>query len=110
MLEFVIPFLLSLGFFTLIIFLTKEIHPEKKAIGLFIFSVGLIGVSFLLTITQFGVLTILKKIVGIIILITGFFLSIKFPKPDEHQLPVFSTFGLFIGFLLLFLGIYLTLF
>lgn len=109
MLEFVIPFLLALGFFILVILLIKQL-PEKRALGLLIFSIGLIGLSFFLTIILFGILTIIKKMIGILILLIGFFLVIKFPRPDEYQPPSFSTLGLFIGFLFLFFGFYLALF
>jgi hypothetical protein len=110
MLELVISILLALGFFILATLIYRSNLSSDKGLGLLVASLSLIGLSILLTIISYGLLVVLKKFIGLVLVLFGLFMVIKFPMPEEYQPSQFSKLGLLIGFFSFFLGVFLLLF
>ncbi|MGC9310489.1 MAG: hypothetical protein ACP5E4_02060 [Candidatus Aenigmatarchaeota archaeon] len=108
--------LLALAFFVLAkVFFGQGYTPHKskgdqQAWGLIIFAVGAIIVSGWLVVLHFGTGLILKKLIGLILLIFGYFMLIKFPAGTDWQPEGFFWLGITIGLFCTFLGIYWLLF
>lgn len=110
MLELLIAVILAVGFFGLVTTVCRGDLSSEKGLGLLLFSLGLIGVGILITITQFGFFILLRKIAGIILILIGFFMVAIIPRAEEDQPKYLATWIILIGFFILFLGIYWTLF
>lgn len=110
MLELLIAILLAVGFFVLITVASRGELSSEKGLGLLVLSLGLVGAGILMTIVQFGFFILFKKVVGIILILIGFFMVAKVPRAEDDQPAYLATWIILVGFFLLFLGIYWTLF
>ena len=84
----------------------KKEFKEFSLILLFLFSAFLGTYIFIVTFWQ----VLLRKILGLIMFILGYFLISKFPDITDYQLEKMTLFGIFIGLILFFSGLYWLLF
>ncbi len=52
---------------------------------------------------------IVNKIIGILLILFGLFMILKFPQPGEYQPKGFSLLGILVGIISLGVGVYLLL-
>ncbi len=85
---------------------------EKDSKFLIIFFLGIaaiIGGGWIL-ITRITIPVLLTKIAGFIMAVIGIFLAVQFPDIQEYQPSSMGKTGIFLGAILLILGVYLLIF
>lgn len=100
--------LIAFGFFSLY-YLVKGSANETQALAILLISLLSIIVGGWIIFTNLQDV-IWTKIRGIIAIIIGLFLLIKFPDVNHYQKEGVSSIGIFIGLVLLILGIYWLIF
>jgi len=101
--------LIALGI--LAVFLSAESGKKDERL-LVVMLVG--GISIVagiwLIISTIGIFTIIKKIAGLLLLVFGGFMVLKFPDIDVYQPSGYAMTGIFIGIVCAIIGIYLLIF
>lgn len=100
--------LITFGFFSLY-YLAKGDANETQALAVLLIGLLSIIVGGWIIFTNLQEV-IWIKVRGIISIIVGLFLLIKFPDVSQYQKEGFSLIGIFIGLVLLILGIYWLIF
>jgi hypothetical protein len=112
----IVALLLTLAFFVFAKVLFSQGYKASKdngyqqAYALILFAVFAIVLVWLLIVNTFGLGVILQKLAGLILLVFGFFMLVKFPSTPEYQSEGFFWLGVVIGLFSTFLGIYWLLF
>jgi hypothetical protein len=101
--------LIALGI--LAVFLSAESGKKDERL-LVVMLVGEISIvaGIWLIISTIGIFTIIKKIAGLLLLVFGGFMILKFPDIDVYQPKGYTITGIFIGIICAVIGVYLLLF
>jgi hypothetical protein len=115
-LGFIVAILLTLAFFIFAKVMFSQGYKASKdkgyqqAYALIIFAIFAVVLVWLLIVNTFGLGLILQKMAGLILLIFGFFMLVRFPTSADWQPEGFFWLGVVIGLFSTFLGIYWLLF
>ncbi len=93
-----------------ILFSIENDFSDTKLIGVFIIGIIAIIAGFWLLALSLTWILIIRKIVALILLGFGFFMVKDFPDITDYQKGGMSLLGVFIGVILLIIGIYFILF
>jgi hypothetical protein len=100
--------LIVFGFF--ILYRLDRGISDKEVLLIIILGFLSIASGAWIIIRGIGLWTIIKKLIGLCLLGIGGFLTISFPDVTDYQPEGFGLTGIFIGLVMLVLGIYLILF
>ncbi|MFH1420481.1 MAG: hypothetical protein ABIG30_00775 [Candidatus Aenigmatarchaeota archaeon] len=93
-----------------IFFLSDKSMNDRKATGVLVIAVLAVLAGAWLIISSIGVFILLQKIAGLVIAGIGVFLIAGFPGVLDYQLGSMAKTGIFIGIILLVVGLYLLFF
>lgn len=101
--------LLAFGFFV-IYFSFESKNNDRSFLAVFVIGIVLVLVGGWIILTTITIEMLLRKIGGLILAIIGLFLLTGFPDIVDYQQKGMSKAGVFIGFILLIVGVYFFLF
>ena len=101
--------LIAFGIMT-IYFSIEEGMGDAKLMGIFILGLLSVGAGIFVLVKTLTLIVILKKIAGLALGAAGLFFIVGFPDTIEHQRLGMSKAGVFIGIVLLVLGVWLLFF
>lgn len=101
--------LIAFGIMT-IYFTIEEGVSDTKLMGIFVLGLLSVGAGVFVLVKALTLILILKKLAGLILGAVGLFFIIGFPDISGYQSPGITKAGIFIGIVLLILGIWLLFF
>ena len=101
--------LIAFGMLSIYFSIEENVGDNKL---LLILVIGILSVvaGLWLIVVKITLAVILKKIAGLVLTGFGLFMVISFPDITDYQLQTFSFSGVFIGIIVLVIGVYLLLF
>jgi len=101
--------LLAFGIASVYFSAESDLADAHFLIVLLIGVAAIVGGGYIL-VSRIALGMLLTKVAGIILAIVGFFLVINFPDITDYQKEGMTKTGVFIGLIMLILGVYLALF
>jgi len=101
--------LIAVGIFAIYL-LGKSKKNDRDAFILIVLGLVFMGAGGWLLISHIAPMVLLKKFFGIIFVLMGGFLTLKFPAISKYQPGEFTSLGILIGLVLLILGVYMIMF
>lgn len=93
-----------------IYFSIEENVGDNKLMLILVIGILSVVAGLWLIVVKITLAVILKKIAGLVLTGFGLFMVISFPDITDYQLQTFSFSGVFIGLIVLVIGVYLLLF
>jgi len=93
-----------------IFFLGERDLGDAKSLFIMVLGALCIIAGLWIFVANVGMWTIIQKMIGIILVVMGIFLIVKFPGVEGYQPHQMSITGIFIGIIILIIGIYLLFF
>jgi len=101
--------LIAIGIIAVFFSAESEKKDEKLLIVMIIGGISIVAGIWLI-ISTVGIFVIIKKIAGLLLLVFGGFMVLKFPDIDVYQPSGYAMTGIFIGIICAIIGIYLLIF
>ncbi len=102
--------LIVLGLWVIYFYVSTEEVDNSKAFMLMSFASFLMVAGVFLISTDISIQTISRKIYGFMIMLLGAYLGVGFPDMSDYHPKQFDMLPMFIGFILMAIGVYLLVF